>query len=97
MLRREDGLVLTMALDMAGWGQRKKGRPRKKQVDEESVKVGLRREDARCRSKWSVGVHQIADWLRWMPPPSIVAGTTRSLTLVSLFLTNSDVCLSRVY
>ena len=29
-------------------------------VEEESVKVGLRREDALCRSWWSVGVHQIA-------------------------------------
>ena len=36
----------------------------RKQVDEESVKVGLRREDALCRSKWSVGVNQIASGLR---------------------------------
>ena len=35
-----------------------------KQVEGESVKVGLRREDALCRSKWSVGVNQIAAWLR---------------------------------
>ena len=28
--------------------------------EEESVKVRLRREDAHCRSKWSVGVNQIA-------------------------------------
>ena len=32
----------------------------KKQVGEESVKVSLRREDALCRSRWSVGVNQIA-------------------------------------
>ena len=31
-----------------------------KQVEEESVKVGLRSEDALCRSKWSVGVNQNA-------------------------------------
>ena len=72
-------------------------RPRKKQVDEESVKVGMRMEDARGRSKRSVGVHQIADWLKWMQPPSIVAGANRSLTLVYLFLTNSGVCPSGVY
>ena len=36
----------------------------KKQVEEESVKVGLRREDALCRSKWSVGVDRIAAGLR---------------------------------
>ena len=27
---------------------------------EEGVKIGLRREDAHCRSKWSVDVNQIA-------------------------------------
>ena len=32
----------------------------KKQVEEESVGIVLRREDALCRSKWSVGVDQIA-------------------------------------
>ena len=36
----------------------------KKQVEEECVKVGLRTEDALCRSKWSVGVKQIAAGLR---------------------------------
>ena len=30
-----------------------------KEVEEESVKVGLRREDALCRSQWIVGVDQI--------------------------------------
>ena len=39
-------------------------RTRKKQVEEESVMVGVRREDALCRSKWNAGVNQIADWLR---------------------------------
>ena len=34
------------------------------QIDEESVKVGLRREDSFCRSKWSVGINQIAAGLR---------------------------------
>ena len=36
----------------------------KKQVEEESVKIGLRREDAHYRSKWSVGVYQISAGLR---------------------------------
>ena len=46
VLRREDDHVLRRALDFKVQGQRKKGRPkrtRKKQVVEESVKVGLRR------------------------------------------------------
>ena len=66
-LRREGGHVLRRALDHEVEGQRKKGRPKKtwkKQVEEESVKIGLRREDALCRSKWSVGVNQIAAGLR---------------------------------
>ena len=67
MLRREDGHVLRRALDFEVVGQRKKGRPKrtwKKQVEEESVKIGLRREDGLCRSKWSVGVSHIAAGLR---------------------------------
>ena len=32
----------------------------KRHVVEESVKVGLRREDALCRSRWSVGVDKVA-------------------------------------
>ena len=55
------------ALDFEVEGQSKKGRPKrtwKKQVKEESVKVGLRREDALCRSKWSVGASRIAAGLR---------------------------------
>ena len=36
----------------------------KKQVEEENVKIGLRRKDALCRSIWSVGINQIAAGLR---------------------------------
>ena len=67
VLRREDGHALRRALDLATKGQRNKRRPRrmwKRQDEEESVKVGLRREDALCRSKWSVGVNKIAASLK---------------------------------
>ena len=66
-LRREDGHVLRRALDFEAKGQKKKGRLKrtwKKQVEEENMKVGLRREDALYHSKWSVGVNQIAACLR---------------------------------
>ena len=49
VLRREDGDVLRRALDFEVEGQRKKARPKrtwKKNVDGESDKIGLRREDA---------------------------------------------------
>ena len=64
---RDDGNVVRRALDFEVEGQRKKGRPKmtwKKQVEEESVKNGMRREDALCRSKWSVGINQIVAELR---------------------------------
>ena len=67
MLRREDGHVLRRALDSEVKDQRKKWRPKKtwkKEAQEESVKVGLRMEDAPCRSRWSVGVNQIVGGLR---------------------------------
>ena len=67
MLMREDGYVLRRALYFEVEGQRKKGRPKrtwKRQVEEESVKVGLRMEDALCRTKWSVGVNKITAGLR---------------------------------
>ena len=67
VLRTEDGRVLRRALHFLVEGQRKKRRLKKswrKQVEEESVKVGLRREDALCRSKWSVGITQIVAGLR---------------------------------
>ena len=63
VLRREDGRVLERALNFEVEGQRKKGRPKrtwKKQAEEESMKVGLRRKNGLCRSMWSVGVNNIA-------------------------------------
>ena len=67
VLRREDGHVLRRALDFDVESQRKKGRLKrtwKKQVEEESVKVGLIRKDALCCSKLSAGVNKIAAGLR---------------------------------
>ena len=63
VLRREDGHILRRALDFGVDGQRKKIRPTrnlKRQVEKELMKVGLRREDARCRSKWSAGINKMA-------------------------------------
>ena len=48
---REDSHVLRRALDVEAEGQSKKGRPKrtwKRQVEEESVKIGLRREGVLC-------------------------------------------------
>ena len=54
VLRREDGHILRRALDFEVEGHRKKRRPKrtwKRQVEEKSMTVGLRREDALCQSK----------------------------------------------
>ena len=60
-------MAVTVCLDFEVEGQGRKGRMKKTsktQVEEESVKAGLRREDSLCRSKWGVGVNPIAAWLR---------------------------------
>ena len=67
VLRREGNVVLRRSSHIEVEGQRKKRRLKrtwKKQVEGESVKIGLRREDALCRSKWSVGIDLIAAGLR---------------------------------
>ena len=67
VLRREDGHILRRALHFKVEGQRMKGmtnRTRKKQVEEEGMKVDLRRKDAQCCSKWSVDVNKTAAGLR---------------------------------
>ena len=67
VLLRENGQVLRRALNFEVEGQKKKGRPNrtwKKQAEEESVKIGLRRKDVLCRLKWSFGVNLIVAGLR---------------------------------
>ena len=67
VLRRQDGHVLRMAVEFEVEGQRMMGWPKrtcKGQVEEESIKVVLRRKDALCRSRWSVGGNKIAAGLR---------------------------------
>ena len=88
MLRREDGHVLGRALDLEVECQKKKGWPKrtwKKHVEEDSVKVDLRREDALYQSKWSVGMNQIAAGLRLIWPPSLVGVTSRFYAFLSLY------------
>ena len=49
VLRRDDDSVLRVALNLEVTGKRKRGRPKKtwkKQVEEETEKIGLKKEDA---------------------------------------------------
>ena len=64
VLRRDDDSVLRVALNLEVSGKRKQGRPKKtwrKQVEEETEKIGLKKEDALRRDKWRDGVRAIAE------------------------------------
>ena len=64
MLRRDDDSVLRVALNLEVSGKRKQARPKKtwkKQVKEETEKIGLKKEDALRRDKWRDGVRAIAE------------------------------------
>ena len=64
VLRRDDDSVLRVALDLEVSGKRKRGRPKKtskKQVEEETEKIGLKKGDALNRAKKRDGVQSIAE------------------------------------
>ena len=58
MLRRDDDSVLRVALNLEVSGKRKK------QVEEETEKIGLKKEDALRQDKWRDGVRAIAEGMR---------------------------------
>ena len=60
----DDDRVLRVALDLEVSGKRKRGRQKKtwkKQVEEETEKIGLKKEDALNRAKWRDGVQVIEE------------------------------------
>ena len=64
VLRRDDDSVLRFALNLEVSGKRKRGRPKKtwkKQVEEETEKIGLKKEDALRRDNWRYRVRAIAE------------------------------------
>ena len=61
VLRRDDNSVLRVALNLEVSGKRKRGRP-KKQVKEETEKIGLKKEDALRRDKWRNGEKLLKEW-----------------------------------
>ena len=62
---RKYGIIFSLvALNLEVTGKRKRGRPKKtwkKQVEEETEKIGLKKEDAMKRDKWRDGVREIAE------------------------------------
>ena len=66
MLRKDDDNVLRVVLNREVSGKRKQSRPKKtwkKQVKEETEKIGLKKEDALIRDKWRDGVRAIVKGL----------------------------------
>ena len=64
MLRRDKHSVLRVALDLEVSVERKRGRLKetwKKQVEEETEKIGFKKEDVLNRPKWKNGVQTIAE------------------------------------
>ena len=64
MLRRDDDSVLRVALNLEVTGKRKRGRSKKtwkKQMEEKTDKICLKKEDALRRDKWRDGVNAIAE------------------------------------
>ena len=63
VLRREDGNILKDALTFEVSGQRKRGRPkrtRRRQVEQDTKKIGLRLEDIYEQGKWREKVRKMA-------------------------------------
>ena len=63
VLRRDDGHVLRKALEFEVKGKRKRGQPKKTwkmQLEKESKRVGLEKEDAMNLARWRVRVEEIA-------------------------------------
>ena len=71
MLRKDDDSVLRVALNLEVSGERKRGRPKKtlkKQVEEETEKIGLKKKDALRRDKWRDGLRAIAEGMGYIRP-----------------------------
>ena len=64
VLRRDDDSVLRVALNLEVSGNRKRERPKKtwkKQLEEETEQIGLKKENALNLDKWRDGVQVIAE------------------------------------
>ena len=62
MLRRDDDSVLRVALDLKVGGKSRWGQPNKswkKQVKEETERIGLKKENALNRAKWREECEQL--------------------------------------
>lgn len=84
--------VLRRALELEVDGLRRRGRPKKtwkKQVEEESKRVGLKKEDAFNRVRWRDGVRAIAVRMRLIRPTPFT-GTKPDL---KLWFTTTTTCL----
>ena len=57
------GIIMRKGFEFEVKGKRKRGRPKttwKKQLEKESMSVGLEKKDAMNRARWRLGVRKIA-------------------------------------
>ena len=67
MLRKNDNSILRIALNLEVSGKKKRGQPKqtwKKQEEEETEKIGIKKEYAQNRAKKRDGVQAIAEGMR---------------------------------
>ena len=86
MLRRDDDSILRVTLDFEVSDNRKRERPKKtwkKQVEEETEKTGLKKENALIRDKWGDEVQAIAEGMGPIRP-SLLRGQHRTKTKLLL-------------
>ena len=82
VLRRDDNSVLRFALNLEVSGE--------EDLEEETEKIGLKKEDALRRDKWRDGVRAIAEGMGYIRP-SLLNGQHRIKT-ESPLLTNAILC-----
>ena len=96
VLRRGDDSVLRVALDLEVSGKRKRGRPKKtwkKQMEEQTEKIGLKMEDTLNRDKWRDGVQAIAEGMGVNPAIS-TKGTTPDKKLNNCYYSITTIAVS---
>ena len=100
VLRRDNGDVLRRALDFEVAGRKGRGRPNltwKKQVEEHTIQIGLKKEDAIVRAKLRDGVYELSRNMRWIRPLALTQTKpdleTRSLIYAVSFCSSIQVLL----
>ena len=78
VVRRDNDNLLKRTLMLEMKGQRRRGKPRqrwRRQVEENTKRIGLEMEQASNRTRWCEGVGAIAEEMRCIRPPTVTRKT----------------------